>query len=109
MIWVFLPTWNVPLKVYLLPELRALRRVAEAGDVFVLSFRRQLVKNHAFCFQSGPPKSPLQVHLLLGRVALQMVSPERWMQRPTRENMPSSLGVLIVAGSRERCRPPGRR
>ena len=71
MIWLLLPTWNVPLNVYLFAQLRALRFVSPRPAMYLyLSFRRQLVKNQAFCFHSGPPTSPLRSICFLVGVAL---------------------------------------
>src|SRR5688572_1191564 len=96
MIWLFLPTWNVPLKVYLLLNFERCVSSPRPAMYSYLSLRRQLVKNHAFCFHSGPPKSPLRSICFLVALPLQIVSPERSKQRPLRENIPSSLGVFTV-------------
>src|SRR5262245_58167489 len=96
MTWLFLPTWNVPLNVYLLLNLERCVVWPRPAIYSYLSLRRQLVKNQAFCFQIGPPKSPLRSICFFVALPLQMVSPERSKHRPTRENMPSSFGVLIV-------------
>ena len=69
MIWLFLPTWNVPLKVYLFDSFE--RCVSSPRPVMYsyLSFRRQLVKNHAFCFHERTAEVAVEVDLLLRGVA----------------------------------------
>ena len=68
MAWLLRFNWNVPFNVYLFDSLeRSIR--SEPSENLYWSFRRQLVKNHAFCFHSGPPTFAVDVVLAIDRVA----------------------------------------